>query len=238
MPRRTDIKKVMVIGSGPIVIGTLELALLGGVTLLDFAAAGLQGRLGVLLGGTGGASDAVTAGAAAQQEDDVAGRRALTADILRLHGPYHRADLHALGGIALVVDLTYVCRRKAYLVTITRIPSGGLAADHPLRKLAGNSVGHPGGDVAGSSDAHCLVDIGTSGKRVADGSAETGGGTSERFDLGRVVMGFVLELEEPFLLNAVDINVDENAAGVVLLALLQVVELAVRPQPTCTDRRS
>ena len=37
-------------------------------------------------------------------------------------------------------------------------------------------------------------------------------------------MGFVLELQEPFLGPVIDVHIDENAACVVLLAHLQVVE--------------
>lgn len=62
-------------------------------------------------------------------------------------------------------------------------------------------------------------------------------GSAERFDLGRVVMGFVLELQEPFLGPVIDVHIDENAACVVLLAHLQVVEQSLAAQVTGTDRR-
>ena len=213
----------------------LELALLGGVTLLDLAAAGLEGCLGVLLGRASCASDAVAAGAAAEQEDHVAGRGALAADVVRLHGPHDGADLHPLGGIALVVDLADMRGSEAYLVAVAGISAGGLAADHALRQLAGNGVGHFGRNVAGSRDAHGLIDVGAAGERVADGPAEAGRRTSERFNFRRMVVRLVLELEEPLLLHAVHVDIDVDAAGVVLLALLEIVELAVRAQPACAD---
>ena len=185
----------------------------------------------MLLGGAGGAADAVAAGAAAQQEDDVAGSRALAAHVGRIDGADHRAYLHALGGIAFVVYLTDVRGRKSYLVAVAGISSGGLAADHALRKLAGDGVGDPGADVAGASDAHRLIDICASGERVADGAAQTGRRAAERLDLRRMVVGLVLELEQPLLLPAVQVYVDVDAAGVVLLTLLEVIELAVGAQP-------
>ena len=50
-------------------------------------------------------------------------------------------------------------------------------------------------------------------------------------------MGFVLELQEPFLGPVIDVHIDENAACVVLLAHLQVVEQSLAAQVTGTDRR-
>lgn len=50
-------------------------------------------------------------------------------------------------------------------------------------------------------------------------------------------MGFVLELQEPFLGPVIDVHIDENAACVVLLAHLQVVEQSLAAQVTGTDGR-
>ena len=46
-------------------------------------------------------------------------------------------------------------------------------------------------------------------------------------------MGLVLELEQPFLLHSVHVHVYENAAGVVLLALLHIVEQSLLPEVAC-----
>ena len=59
----------------------LELALDGRVALLDLGAVLLEGLDVVGLGGAGGATDAVAAGAAAEKHDLVAGRRALATDV-------------------------------------------------------------------------------------------------------------------------------------------------------------
>ena len=52
-----------------------------------------------------------------------------------------------------------------------------------------------------------------------------------------MVVCLVLELEQPFLLLSVHVDVDVDAAGVVLLALLEVVELAMGAQPAGSDGR-
>ena len=215
----------------------LQLAFLGGVTLLDFAAAGFEGGLGVLLGGTGGAADAVTAGAAAQEEDHVAGRGALAAHGGGADGAHHRADFHALGGVAVGIDFPHVRGCKADLVAVAGVTGGGFLRDHPLGQLARDGVGHGGVHVAGAGDAHRLIHVGAAGERVADGAAEAGRRAAEGLDLGRMVMGLVLELEEPLLRLPVHIDIHENAAGVVLFAHLQVVQLALLAQPAGADGR-
>ncbi len=96
----------------------LQLPLLRGVTLLDLAAAGLERLLGVFLGRAGRSADSVTAGAAAQHQHHVARHRAFPSHVLGLHGTHDGTDLHPLGGVAFVVDLTHVRGRKAYLVAV------------------------------------------------------------------------------------------------------------------------
>ena len=202
----------------------LELALLGGVALLHFAAAGLEGRLGVLLGGTGGSADAVTAGAAAQKQDDVSGGGGFAADGRCLHGTYHGANLHALGGVAFGVNFTHVRGGQANLVAVAGIALGGLVGNHALGEFAGDGIGYLGGDVAGTGHAHGLIYVGTARERVTDGTAQAGGCAAERLNLGGVIVGFVLELQEPLFVDSVHVHGDKDAAGVVLFALLQVFQ--------------
>ena len=216
---------------------TLQLAFLRGVTLLDFATAGFERSLGVLLGGTGGAADAVAAGTAAQQEDHVAGRGALATHGGGTDGAHHRADFHALGCVAFGIDFPHVGGGKTDLVAVAGIAGGGLLGDHPLRQLARDGFGHGSIDIAGAGHAHRLIHVGAPGERVADGAAEAGRRSAEGLDLGRMVMGFVLELEEPFLGLTVHIDIHEDAAGVVLLAHVQVVQLALLAQPAGADGR-
>ena len=189
----------------------------------------------MFLGRTGGTADAVAAGTSAEQEDHVAGSRALAPHGGGGNGPHDSADFHALGGITLRINLTHVRGCQADLVAVAGIAGGGLAADHPLRQFAGDGLGHAGVHIAGTGHAHGLIDIGTAGERVTDGAAEAGGGTAERLDLGRVVMGLVLELEEPFLGLSVHVHVHENTASIVFLALLHVVQLALLTKPAGAD---
>ena len=137
----------------------LQLALLGGVALLDLAAAGLDGTFGMLLGGTGGPSDAVAPGPAAEQQDHVAGSGALAPHVLGLDRTHDGAGLEPLGHVAGVVDLAHAGGGEAYLVAVAGVAGRGLAADDPLGQLSGKRRAHGSGDVARTGHAHRLVDV-------------------------------------------------------------------------------
>ncbi len=72
----------------------------------------------VSLGGTCRAADAVLAGVAAQQMTTSPGVGALPADIFRGGGGDDRADLHALGGVAGMVNLIHNAGGKTDLVAV------------------------------------------------------------------------------------------------------------------------
>ncbi len=112
---------------------------------------------------------------------------------------------------------------------------GGAARDYALRKFAGQRILHALRDVGRAGDAHRLVNVAAAAQRVADGTPQTCRRSSEGFYLGGMVVGLVLELEQPFLRLAVHIHVDVDGAGVVLLALLQVVKPSVGTQPAGAD---
>ena len=215
----------------------LELALLGGVALLHLAAARLERLSVVLLRGSRGAADAVAARAAAQHDDPVPGLGTLAAHVLGLHGTHHGAYLKALGHIVRMVDLTDVGRGQTDLVAVARIARGGLLRDDALRELARERVAHLLVDISGTRNAHGLVDVAAARQRVADRAAQAGRGSSERLDLGRVVVCLVLELQEPLLGLPVHIDIDIDRAGVVLLRNLQIVQQPLLAEVACADRR-
>ena len=85
------------------------------------------------------------------------------------------------------------------LVTIRTVTVCRLAHQLLLRKLARDRVFHGNRRICRTGHTHCLIYIGTSGKRVTDSAAETCRSAAERLDFSRVVVGLVLEHEEPVL---------------------------------------
>ena len=215
----------------------LELALLGGVALLDLGSAALERGFGMLFRRAGGAADSVAAGGTAQKQYYVARDGTFAAHLRGLYGANYGADFHALGSIAVGIDLPYVGGSETDLVSVAGITTRSLARNHSLRELPGNGFRDLGGNVARSGHAHRLIDVRAAGQRVADSAAEAGRRPAERFYFRRVVMSLVLEHEKPLLNLTVYIYVDVDAAGVVLFALLLVVEYALGLQPAGTDGR-
>ena len=191
----------------------------------------------VLLRRARGAADAVAARAAAQHDDPVARHGAFAPHVRGLHGTDHGTDLQPLGHVVVVVDLAHVRRGQTDLVAVARVARRGLLRDDALRQLARERVAHLLVDVARTRHAHRLVDVAAARQRIADRAAQAGRGAAEGLDLRRVVVRFVLELHEPPLRPAVDIHVDVDRAGVVLVRDLQVVEQPLPAQVARADRR-
>ena len=116
---------------------------------------------------------------------------------------------------------------KSYLVAVAGIACRSGGGDLSGRKLALDGLFNRQQRIGSAGDSHSLVNIGTSGKRIADSAAEACRSTAERLDLGRVIVRFVLEHEEPVLVLAVNVYLDANGACVYLLALVKVLQNTV-----------
>ena len=215
---------------------TLNLALLRRIALLDLSTAGLKGLLSVLLRGAGSAAAAVTAGFAAEQDDDVARLGYLADNVLQRSRTDNSADLHALCDIARVVDLVYEAGRKTDLVAVGGIACSSGLAQLALRQLVLKGLRQRHGRVARTGHAHRLINVGAAGQRITDRTAEAGSRAAERLDLGRVVVGFVLEHEQPVLVVTVHERLYLNGAGVDLLRLVDVLQVAALLEHLSRDR--
>ena len=125
---------------------------------------------------------------------------------------------------------------QTYLVTIARIACCRLARDDALRQLTFEGFVYTFIYIARARYAHSLIDISTARQWVTNSSTQTGRSTSERLNLGRVVVGLVLKLQEPLLCLALDIYIDEDRASVVLLANLHIVEFSDLAEIACANR--
>ena len=178
------------------------------------------------LGGAGGAADAVTAGVASQQDYHVTRIRALPANVLRRGRRNDCADFHTLGSVAGVINFIHNAGGKANLVAIAGIAGGGGGDDLALGQLAGDGLGNGLQGVCRASDPHGAVDVAAAGQRIPDGTADAGGRAAEGLDFRGVVVGLVLEQQQPGLRHAVHRHVDLHGAGVDLLGLVQLGKLS------------
>ena len=204
----------------------LNLALFRRIALLHLCTAGFERFLSVLLGGAGCTAAAVAAGLAAEQDDDVARLGYLADDVLQRSCADNRADLHALGNITRVVNLVYEAGSKANLVAIGGVARSSSLAQLALRQLVFEGLRQRYGRVTRTGHAHRLINVRATRQRVADGAAEAGSRAAERLDLGRVVVGLVLEHEQPVLVVAVHECLHLNGAGVDLLGLVEILQVA------------
>ena len=213
----------------------LNLALHGRIALLHFGAAALQRVHVVSLRGSRRAANAVAASAAAQQHHHIARRRRLTTHVVSRGSAHYRANLHALCGVAGMVQLVHLTRCQANLVTVRGIASCGRSNQLALRQLAGNGLGNRNQRVSRAGHAHGLIDVAATGKRVTNSAANAGGRAAKGLDLRRMVMRLVLEQVEPVLLLSVHIALDLDGTGVNLLRLVKVLQNALGLQVTSAD---
>ena len=215
---------------------TLQLAFDRCVALLHLGTVEFQRFDVVGFGSAGRATDAVTSGTSAEQDDLVARGRGLTAHMIGRSRGHDRTDLHALGHIARVVDLVDLAGGQTNLVAVGGISRSRRGDELALGELALKRFGNRNGRIGGAGHAHGLVYVGTAGQRIADAAADAGGRATERLDFGRVIVGLVLEQEQPVLILTVHIHLHLDSAGVDLLGFVKVLQDAVLLEPLRTDR--
>ena len=174
--------------------------------------------------GAGCPAASVSSGSAAEQDDHIPRQRSLPDHIGGRRRTEHRTDLHPLGDIAGMIQLMNKTRRKTDLVAVGTVSVGRRHGQLALREFSLQRQLRRNQRVARAGDAHRLIDIGSAAEGIADRSAKTRRGTAERFDFRRVVMGFVLEHQKPFLKASVDFGINANGTGIDLFALIEVLK--------------
>ena len=179
------------------------------------------------LGGSCRTADTVTAGSSAEKYYDVARSRTYTDDVIRRSSTNNGTDLHSFSNIARMIDLIDVTCAKTDLVTIGAVTCSCRTYEFLLGEFSFECHGYRNGRVTGAGHTHCLVNIGTSGERVTDRTAEAGRRTTERLDLRRVVMGLVLKHQNVVFFLSIYIDLNLDGAGIDLFGLVKILELSV-----------
>ncbi len=174
----------------------------------------------MLLRGTSSTAAAITAGTSAYQYNNIISIRYLTDNIHFRGSSNNCTDFHTLGQEALMVNLCYLSGSQADLVAVGAIASSSTQGNLLLRQLALQSLANRTARISSTGYTHGLIYIGTARQWITDSTAQTGSSTAERLDFSRMVMGLVLEHNQPFLIFAVNISVYHNAAGIDFLRLV------------------
>ena len=175
-------------------------------------------------GCSSGASYAVAAGTSAEEYYHIARVGVETFYATTWSSGNYSAYFHAFCHVVGMVNLVYQAGGQTYLVAVRAVTLGGGCNYLTLRQFSRKSLVEWLCGVGGAGNAHGLIYVCTSRKRVADTSAKAGGCSAERLYLGGVVVGLVLEIDEPFLDFAVNVDGDDDAAGVYLVGDFLVFE--------------
>ena len=136
--------------------------------------------------------------------------------------------------------LDFTCS-KTDLIAIARISLRGAQNQLLLRKLPLERLRYRDRRICRARHTHCLINVTSAGKRIADGAAKAGRRTAERLDFRRMIVCLVLEEDQPLLalgtIAVISLNGHDDRAGIVFMRLLAVCQLAVRPELLHADNR-
>ena len=141
---------------------SLNLPLRGRVSFLHLGAAGLDRRLRVHLGRTGGSAAAVTACPSAQQNNQIARIGGLADHITAGSRSHNRADLHTLRHIIRMIDFLHIPGSQTDLVSIGAVALGCSPHQLLLGQLALQGLLHGYRRISRSCHTHGLIYISSS----------------------------------------------------------------------------
>ena len=125
--------------------------------------------------------------------------------------------------------------RKTDLVAIGGITLSSCSYNLGLWQLAFQCIFNRCQRICCTSYSHGLIDIGTTGQRVTDGTTKTCRCTTERFNFRRMVVCFILEHQQPILLFTIHINLDLDRTCVDFFRFIQIIEFSCLFENLCTD---
>ena len=123
------------------------------------------------LGRSSCSTDTVTSGTSAQKDNLISRIRGQSLYGTSRCGTHDSTDLHTFCYIIRMVNFFDISGCQSDLISIRAVTSGCLAHDLLLWQLTLNRIFYGYGWICGSGHTHCLIDIGSSRKRITDGSA-------------------------------------------------------------------
>jgi len=172
--------------------------------------------------GAGCAAAAIASRASTEQQHNVARRRNFAANILFRRCANNRADLHALGEIAGMIDFMHESGRQAELIAVRAVARRSGSHQTALGQFVRKRILDRLRRICRAGHAHRLIDIAASGQRIANRAADAGRRAAERLDLSRVIVGLVFEQKQPVFLRTVNFRAEFNRASVDFLRFVEI----------------
>ena len=129
-----------------------------------------------------------------------------------------------------MIDFFYITGSKTDLVTIRAVAMSCTSDQFFLRKFSFKSFFYGYCRICCTGHTHCLIYISTSGKRVTDSTTKAGCRTTEWFDLGRMVVCLILEVDQPLLFFTIHVNRNNDTAGIDLIRFFLICKFTFRFQ--------
>ena len=205
---------------------SLQFTLSRCVSFLYLCTAGLDGFCRMYFGGTGCTAAAISSSTAAEQDDDIARIGIFTDNGTARCCSKDSSDLHTFCHVVRMVNFFDIAGCKTDLVSVGAVAVCCFSYKFFLRKFSFECFALRTGRICGSGHTHCLIYVGSAGKRVTDCTAKAGCCTTERLDLGRVVVGLVFEVDQPLFVFSVYIYRYDDGACVDFIRLFLICEFS------------
>ena len=209
---------------------TLNLTLCRRITLLYLGSCLSKRSLGMTLRGAGSTTYTVTACTTADENDQIAGLRSLANNIHPGSGCYYGTDFQTLCYEARMVYLRHLTGSQTNLVAVRAVAGCGSLSNLLLGQLARKGILHGSAGIGCTGDSHRLIYISAAGQRVTNSTAQTGSCAAERLNLSGMVVGLVLEHDEPLFNLPVYFCRHYDAAGIDFIGSIEVIKQALTLQ--------
>ena len=196
------------------------------ITLLNLSSTCLDGFFGMNFGRTGCSTTAITSGTSAKKNDDISRIRIFTDNCTSRSSTHNRTDLHSLCHIIRMIDLFYQSGCKSDLITIWAVSMCCTTHQFLLRQFSFHRLFYRYGRICCAGYTHCLVYISTSWQWITDCSSKTCCSSTKWFDFCRMVMCLILEVDQPLFFYSVNLNRNNDTAGIDLIGFFLILKFA------------
>ena len=216
---------------------TLNLALFDGIPFLNLSTSSLH-RLNCLnLRRPCRTTDTVTSSLTTEQDNYVTSFRFFTDYIALRSSTNNGTKFHAFSYKAWVEIFTNVSRCKTNLVTIWRITVSRCLRNDLLWQFPSASFRNRSCNITSAWDTHSLVNVWTPWQWVTNSPTDTSSRPTKWLNFRWVIVGFVLEHEEPRFLDTINVHFDFNRTGIDFVRHFHIVQTTISTLITTKNSR-